>query len=67
MARALDSESVCSYQSNGGLLDGPIFYRPDETGEVLFLLKKGAVQIYRMSPEGRKLIIANLLPYSFFG
>ena len=26
-----------------------------------------AVQIYRMSPEGRKLVIARLPPYSFFG
>lgn len=46
---------------------GRIFYSPGETGEVLFILKKGAVQIYRMSPEGRKLVIAKLPPYSFFG
>lgn len=46
---------------------GRIFYTPNETGEVLFILKTGAVQIYRMSPEGRKLVIAKLPPYSFFG
>ena len=46
---------------------GRVLYSPDDNGEVLFLLKKGAVQIYRMSPEGRKLIIAHLLQYSFFG
>ena len=46
---------------------GRIFYTPGETGEVLFILKKGSVQIYRMSPEGRKLVIARLPPYSFFG
>jgi CRP-like cAMP-binding protein len=46
---------------------GRVFYTPGETGEVLFLLKKGAVQIYRMSPEGRKLVIASLPQYSFFG
>lgn len=46
---------------------GRVFYTPGETGEVLFLLKKGAVQIYRMSSEGRKLVIAKLPPYSFFG
>jgi CRP/FNR family transcriptional regulator, cyclic AMP receptor protein len=46
---------------------GRIFYSPSETGEVLFILKTGAVQIYRMSPEGRKLVIAKLPPYSFFG
>ena len=46
---------------------GRVFYTPGETGEVLFLLKKGAVQIYRMSPEGRKLVIGTLPQYSFFG
>ena len=46
---------------------GRVFYSPDDTGEVLFLLKTGAVQIYRMSAEGRKLVIANVPPYSFFG
>src|SRR5919206_2663007 len=46
---------------------GDLLYTPGETGEALFLLRAGAVQIYRMSPEGRKLVIAHLLPYSFFG
>jgi len=46
---------------------GAVIYTPGETGEALFLLRAGAVQIYRMSPEGRKLVIAQLLPFSFFG
>ena len=46
---------------------GEVIYTPGETGEALFLLRAGAVQIYRMSPEGRKLVIAQLLPHSFFG
>lgn len=46
---------------------GRVFYVPGETGEVLFLLKSGLVQIYQMSPEGRKLVIGRLGPYSFFG
>jgi CRP-like cAMP-binding protein len=46
---------------------GEVIYTPGETGEALFLLREGAVQIYRMSPEGRKLVIAHLLPFSFFG
>ena len=46
---------------------GAVLYTPGETGEALFLLREGAVQIYRMSPEGRKLVIAQLLPHSFFG
>ena len=44
-----------------------LLYTPGETGEALFLLREGAVQIYRLSSEGRKLVIAHLLPYSFFG
>ena len=46
---------------------GRVIYTPGETGEALFLLREGAVQIYRISPEGRKLVIAQLLPFSFFG
>jgi CRP/FNR family cyclic AMP-dependent transcriptional regulator len=47
--------------------EGRIFYTPGETGEVLFLLKLGRVQIYRLSPEGKKLVIAALEPGTLFG
>jgi CRP/FNR family transcriptional regulator, cyclic AMP receptor protein len=40
---------------------------PEETGEVLFLLKKGTVQLYRLSPEGKKIVVATLGPGSLFG
>ena len=46
---------------------GRVFYIPGETGEVLFLLKKGRVQLYCLSPEGRKLTIKILEPMTFFG
>ena len=46
---------------------GQIMYAPGETGEVLFLLKKGRVQIYRLSSEGKKLVIATLEAGTFFG
>src|SRR5437762_7091314 len=35
--------------------------------EVLFILKKGHVQLYRMSDEGRKLVITTLGPGTIFG
>lgn len=44
-----------------------VFYRPEEVGEVLFLLKQGRVQLYRISPEGKKLVIATLGPGAIFG
>jgi CRP-like cAMP-binding protein len=46
---------------------GKIFYTPNESGEVLFILKKGSVQLYRMSAEGRKLIIGKIEAGSIFG
>jgi CRP/FNR family transcriptional regulator, cyclic AMP receptor protein len=46
---------------------GSVFYTPGATGEVLFILKQGVVQLYRMSAEGRKLVIARLEPVCFFG
>ncbi len=46
---------------------GKIFYMPEDTGQVLFLLKKGRVQLYRISPTGKKLVVATLGPGSVFG
>ena len=46
---------------------GQVFYEPGQTGEALFLLKKGRVTLYRLSPEGRKLVTAMLGPGTFFG
>ncbi|MCA9934622.1 MAG: Crp/Fnr family transcriptional regulator [Anaerolineales bacterium] len=46
---------------------GKIFYMPEESGEVLFLLKKGRVQLYRISSGGKKLVVATLGPGAMFG
>ncbi len=46
---------------------GHLFYMPEDQAEVLFILKKGRVQLYRISPDGRKLIVAILRPGAIFG
>jgi CRP-like cAMP-binding protein len=46
---------------------GRVFYRPEEPGEVLFILKEGRVQLYRISPEGKKLVITTLGSHTLFG
>lgn len=46
---------------------GYLFYMPNDPGEVLFILKQGRVQLYRMSSDGRKLVIAELHPGAIFG
>jgi CRP/FNR family cyclic AMP-dependent transcriptional regulator len=46
---------------------GRILYMPEDTSEVLFLLKEGRIQLYRISPDGKKLVIATIGPGSIFG
>ena len=46
---------------------GRVFYTPGELSEVLFILKKGRVQVSRLAEDGRKLTIAILEPGAIFG
>jgi CRP-like cAMP-binding protein len=46
---------------------GKIVYRPEDTHEVLFILKKGRVQLYRLSPQGKKLGATTLGSGMVFG
>jgi CRP-like cAMP-binding protein len=46
---------------------GKIFYQPEDTTEVLFILKKGRVQLYRISPDGKKLVVATIGAGTIFG
>lgn len=46
---------------------GKIFFMPQDTGEALFLIKKGSVQLYRLAPNGKKLVVATLGPGAIFG
>ncbi len=46
---------------------GKVFYRPEDVTEVLFIIKEGRVQLYRISAEGKKLVITTLGPGNLFG
>lgn len=46
---------------------GRVFYRPEEPGEVLFILKDRRVPLYRINPDGKKLVIGNLGLHTSFG
>ncbi|MFQ5917255.1 MAG: Crp/Fnr family transcriptional regulator [Candidatus Binatia bacterium] len=46
---------------------GRVLYRPKEEAEVLFLLKRGKVQVYSLTAEGKRLIIETIGPGTFFG
>lgn len=46
---------------------GHVFYRPGETGEVMFVMKRGSARLYRMASDGRKFVFAQIPPFSVFG
>ena len=50
-----------------GCHPGRVVYAPGETGEVLFILKRGKVQLYRLGADGKKLLISTIGPGTLFG
>lgn len=46
---------------------GQLIYTPGETREGLFLLKSGSVRLYRLTADGKKLILSTLGPHTVFG
>jgi CRP/FNR family transcriptional regulator len=46
---------------------GRVFYRPDDPSENVFVLRQGKVARYRITPEGRKLVVARLEAPAIFG
>jgi CRP/FNR family cyclic AMP-dependent transcriptional regulator len=46
---------------------GQLIYTPGETREGLFLLKAGSVRLYRLTADGKKLVLSTLEPHTVFG
>ncbi len=46
---------------------GALLFSPDDPGERLFVLKKGRVDIYRLTPAGKRLIVRRLAAGTIFG
>ncbi|GAA1580083.1 Crp/Fnr family transcriptional regulator [Kribbella sancticallisti] len=46
---------------------GDLLYSPHQPVETLFILKKGRVRIFRISPDGRALTTALITPGTIFG
>jgi len=63
----LEIEDVGQQTTMAAYKAGHLFYMPSDPGEVLFILKQGRVQLYRISPDGRKLIVTILYPGAIFG
>ncbi len=70
LLRDLSAEEMAEVESHTQMVRYPaghLFYLPDDPAEVLFILKKGRVQLYRMSADGRKFVIAELHDGTVFG
>ncbi len=63
----LEVESISQQTTLVQYKAGHLFYLPNDPGEALFILKKGRVQLYRMSPSGRKFIVSILREGAIFG
>lgn len=48
-------------------LKGQVLYAQEDQAETLFLLKRGRVQLYRLTPSGKRLELATIPPGTFFG
>jgi CRP-like cAMP-binding protein len=46
---------------------GRVFYRPDDPSETVYSLRQGRVTRYRITPDGRKLVVASLEAPALFG
>jgi CRP-like cAMP-binding protein len=46
---------------------GRVFYAPDDPGDVVFLLKNGRVNLFRLTADGRRLTVATLDAGTCFG
>lgn len=46
---------------------GQLIYAPGETREALFLLKSGSIRLYRLTVDGKKLILSTLGQHTVFG
>ena len=46
---------------------GHIIYSQEDRAEALFLVKRGRVTLYRLTPSGKRLDLATIGPQAFFG
>lgn len=62
-----DIDEIGSLSKMSSCTRGHLLYHPTETGQALFILKEGRVRIFKLSPEGKELTLANIGPGSVFG
>jgi CRP-like cAMP-binding protein len=61
VSRIVDAAPARTYRA------GELLYTPHRPVEVLFLLKRGRIRVFRVAPEGRALTTAIVSPGTMFG
>ncbi len=46
---------------------GTLLFSPEDSGERLYILREGLVELYRLTPDGRRLVTRRIKPVSIFG
>lgn len=62
-----EMEAIATAAPMKAYVAGQILYAPTQPSEVLFILKKGRVRIFRVSADGRALTTAIITPGTIFG
>jgi CRP/FNR family cyclic AMP-dependent transcriptional regulator len=68
--RDLDDDLMAQVEAMTSVTTCPAWQRifePGQTGEVLFFLKSGKVQLFRLPVDGKRLILDDVKPGEFFG
>src|SRR5712692_1826154 len=68
--RDLEPEAMVAFEPQTEIRTcrkGQLLYSQEDRAEVLFLLKRGRVQLYRLTPSGKRLDLAVIEPGAFFG
>ncbi len=62
-----EMEAIAAAAPTRQFAAGELLYAPPQPMETLFILKRGRVRIFRISPDGRALTTAILTPGTIFG
>jgi CRP-like cAMP-binding protein len=60
-------EKLAEITSEKEFSKGELIFGPYDTEEKIFVVREGEVEIYQLSPEGKKVIIDILVPGNIFG
>lgn len=62
-----ETEQVHHYFPMSICRRGTVFFHPGESSDRLYILKEGTVVLYRVTPEGKRIVVGTVKPGTVFG